>query len=453
MTLMAFLLLVILFLAMFIFFFNLNPEQVAIIFWPGHEVTTSLAVLVVGSMLLGLLIGYLFHLYGAIAHLLKDWRRSRREKKARSVSSLYQQGNERILSGDFKKARRLLQKALDLDASRVEVVLALAKLFRLEGAATESISCLQRAQKLAPDNLEVLFRLGEGYLAAGQTEEALNAYRGILALEGDNAEALRRLRDLHMRGERWGEALDLQRRIVKKAPEAVLATEADTLAALRLEKARQALADSRFDSAAAELKALVKERPDYAPARVLLGDALCGLQNHEEAATVWQQGYDQFGQGVFLSRLEELALAAEDPSGLLAFYRTAAQARPEDLLLRLFYGKFCLRLEMVDEALELLGEIEKSGADFPQLHLLLAEVHARRDRPEMAIREFRQAVAANGRLAFAFACERCGVETADWQGRCPACGAWDACRLAGREFIKPAPALSLREIHHGEIGL
>jgi tetratricopeptide (TPR) repeat protein len=182
----------------------------------------------------------------------------------------------------------------------------------------------------------------------------------------------------------------------------------------------------------------------------LLGDAYEVSGRPVDAARVWQEGYRRFGEAVYLARLEDLSMANEDPAELLDFYRATALNRADDLLLRLYYGKFCLRLEMVEEALEQLSEIEKAGADFPQLHLLLAEAHLRRRRLEESVKEYRKVVGFDGRLNFGYACEVCGAASAEWNGRCEGCGTWGSSRLAGHEMIKNPPATELREIHHGE---
>ena len=187
----------------------------------------------------------------------------------------------------------------------------------------------------------------------------------------------------------------------------------------------------RGESALSDLKSLVKDQPEFVPARVLLGDAYEVSGRTKEAAGVWQEGYRRFGDAVFLARLEDLAMANEDPAELLDFFRTTALNRVDDLVLRLYYGKFCLRLEMVEEALEQLSEIEKAGADFPQMHLLLAEAHVRRRRLDEAVKEFRKVANFEGRANFGYVCDVCKTASPEWNGRCESCGTWSSCRLPG----------------------
>lgn len=448
MILMAFVFLIL--VIFFLLFYILNPQTVAVFYWFGNEITASLAVVVAASVLSGLVVGYLLYIYGTTGHMLRNWRRRRQEKRNRTVTDFFRQGMDRLVSGDYKKARRYLLRAHEQDGTRVDVLMALGRLCQAEGRLSEALEYLLRARKQSGENLQVLFLLADTYQQNGQADEAVVIYRAVLALEPDNLEALRRLRDQHMRDELWNEALDLQKRLLKKIGGAPDGDEIETRAGLRLETARLALEAGRPETALTELKSLVKDQPEFVPARVLLGDAYEAAGHPGDASGVWQEGYRRFGEAVFLARLEELAMAKEDPGEILDFYRATALERSEDLFLRLYYGKFCLRLEMVEEALEQLSEVEKAGADFPQMHLLLAEAHVRRQRLDEAVREFRKVVDFEGRVNFGYACDLCGATSSEWNGRCEVCGAWGSCRLAGHELIKNPPATELREIHHGE---
>ena len=77
MTLMSFLLVVIMFLAFFVFFSGINPQEMTIFFLPDSSVTYPVTVVVIGCILVGLFIGYGFHLYGALTYGLRNWLRGR----------------------------------------------------------------------------------------------------------------------------------------------------------------------------------------------------------------------------------------------------------------------------------------------------------------------------------------------------------------------------------------
>jgi lipopolysaccharide biosynthesis regulator YciM len=382
---------------------------------------------------------------------MKHWRHGRAEKKAREVSAIYREGVGRLLSGDVKKAQSLLQRALERDPARIETLIALASVHLQQGTPLEAVALLQKARHQEGKNVEVLFKLAATYETMGKDEEVCQAYEEILALERDNRKALRSLRDRHMLNQRWRQALELQNRLFKVGvAEHNLPQESATRLALRYEVAGLTFSEGQLDQAKSEFKEILKQDAKFTPAYVSLGDVFRAQRRRDDAVRTWQEGYQAQGKSIFLSRLEDLYMDAEDPASLLAFYRAAVLQSPEDLMLRLFFGKLCLRLEMVDEAFEQLYAVESAGVDSPQLHLLLAEAHRRRNRIDESINEYKKALGVTSKLRLAYVCDHCGEQTPDWQSRCPDCGSWGSFSLSDRKAIQAAKLIEMREIHHGE---
>ncbi|MDF1579363.1 MAG: tetratricopeptide repeat protein [Desulfuromonadales bacterium] len=451
MTLMAFLLMIILFLTFFIYFSGMNPQDITIFYFGDQSLTTSVAIMVVGCVLFGLMIGYAAHLYGVVLYWARHAKQDRQDKKAREVGSVYRDGVNRLLAGDLKKAQTLLQRALERDPGRVESYIALANLAIQEGNPQEGINLLIKAKTVDPKSMEVLFKLASTYEELDRNDEAIEVWQSILLVEGDNRKALRALRNLQIKHGLWNEALKLQRKVMKAGPgRNRLAEEQALLRHLRYELARQALDAGEQEQAKKEFKEIIKEDEKFVPARVSLGDAYRKMGRPDDAFATWRGAYLALGKSIFLSRIEDLYMDAEDPSTLLDFYRNLANEFPDDLLICLFFGKFCLRLEMVDEAMEQLGRVESAGIDTPQLHQLMAEVHRRRNRADEAINEYQLALGIDNRLRLNYLCEECDASTPEWQSRCPACGHWGTYSLAGRALLREAKALQVREIHHGE---
>jgi tetratricopeptide (TPR) repeat protein len=457
MSLLAGLVLIILFLAFFIYFSGLNPQDVTVFLYADHSLTTSVAIMVIACIAVGLAGGVLANAYSMLSYQMKNMRNNRRAKRDKEVTSNYRAGMVRLLSGDMKRASALLKKALERDPSRLEIVLALASVHLQEGDATKGIEVLVKAKEKEPKSLEVLFKLGSTYEELGQNEAATKIYQEILEIEGGNRKALRSQRDLLIKQGLWKEALDLQKRVLKASQGSKrLQGEQAKQLYLRYEVARQGLEESKGQSKAdlKELKDVIKTAPDFVPAQVTLGDALRSQGKTEEASQVWLQGYKTLGKGVFLARLEDLYLKAEDPSTLLSIYRSVGQERSEDLNFRLFFGKVCLRLEMIDEAFEHLRTIENAGVDTPQLRMLLGEAHRRRNRIDEAISEYQKALGLDPQFHLGFVCESCQNPSAEWVSRCPKCGTWGSYILEGRQKMEKRSNLILAvnppAIHDGE---
>ncbi len=453
MTLMALLLLFIFFVLFFLYFWGLNPHMVTVFYLPEQSLTYPVAMVVISCIIVGLLLGFGAHIYSTVVHLMKHWSRDRVEKKQREISAIYREGVGRLLSGDLKRARVLLNKALVRDPRRVDTLIAMASLASQEGNHEEGLELLHKAGEIDPKSMEVLFKTSAIQEETGKDEDAIASYQKLLALEKDNRKALRNLRDIYLKHNRWQEALEIQRKVLKVGPGPNrVEQEKGLLIYLRYEAAQQAVNEGSPEEAKSELKDIVRQKPDFAPARVSLGDAYAAMNRGDDAVKTWQEGYKKLGKGVFLERLEDYFMEREDPSSLLSFFRGLVLEQGEDLVFRLFYGKLCLRLEMVDEAKEQLQAVESSGVESPQVHLLLAETYRRCRQPEQAINEYQKTLGISKRLHLNFSCEKCQHVTNEWNSRCPSCGEWDTTSLIDSKIIQEARPLALDKlvIHHGE---
>lgn len=450
MSLIVFLLMIILFLVFFIYFSNLNPQDVTLYYISGESFTVSVVVLLIGAVLAGLILGFLAYGYALVSHRVQDWRKDRKEKKTREIFAVYREGVGRLLSGDLKRARVLLQKALDQDPKRTDTLIAMASLNLQDGKVQEGVNLLLKAREAEPRSLEVLFKLASSYEELGRDGDAEQTYGEILAIDKDNRKAMRSMRDLAMKQGRWREALDIQKRLLKVVQGSPrLPEEKKKLLYIKYEVACLDLAAGEIEPAKSEFLEVVRQDPEFVPARVSLGDAYRRQDRIADAARVWQEGYRNLRRGIFLARLEDLYLAAEDPATLLAFYRTAMDQNDGDVILRLYYAKLCLRLEMIDEAGEHVFALESAGADHPLVHFLAAEVHRRRRRIDEALDEYRRAFGMDNRLQVTFECESCGETYPEWLSRCTACGTWGSLVLMGRESLAAVTPLDIKEIPHG----
>lgn len=442
----------IVFAAGFLYFWGINPGEVTVFLTNEQSFTLPTAIMLFCILLLGLLLGNGVHIFSAMTHSMKHWRGGRRQKKAEEVGSIYRSGVGRLLSGDLKKARTLLMKAIDRDPKRVDSHLALASVAEQEGNTQEAIDLLQKARKIDPKGLEILFKLAVIFQEAGRREEAMGVYKELLANDADNRKAMRALRDLQVELGSWQDALALQKKIVKATSSGPRAnTEKQTMLQLRYEAARQALIGGEAEQTVDACRDLIKQAADFTPARVTLGDAYRELKRDADAVRVYQDGYKALKKSVFLSRLEDLYIGAEDPAALLSFYRSRMQEDSSDLLLKLYLGRLCLRLEMVDEALQHLTDLETTGIDFAQLHLLLAEAHRRRNKVDQAVVEYQRALGIDSHLSLGFVCEVCNAKHDQWLSRCPECKAWDTLVLPERKQIQDAkPVAEPKAIPHGQ---
>ena len=424
----------------FLYFWGINPGEITVFLANDISYTLPSAIMLVCVLLIGLMIGNGVHFLSAFLYSFRHWKGGRRLKKFEEVGSIYRSGVGRLLSGDLKQARTLLKKALDRDPQRVDIYLALASVSLQEGNTQEGIELLQQARKLDPQGLEVLFKLATTYEEHGRREESMAIYKELLEGDANNRKAMRALRDIQIDLSNWQDAQDLQKRILKISKSGSRAdTEKKIMLQLRYEVAHADLENGKGEQAIEVCRDIIKREAKFTPARVTLGDAYHQAGRDADAVKVYQDGYKALKKSIFLARLEDLYINAEDPSALLAFYRSQMQVdNSEDLLLKLYLGRLCLRLEMVDEAMEHLTDLETSGIDFTKLHLLLAEAQRRRNNTEEAIVEYQKALSIDGHLLLGFVCEACGARFTEWNSRCPKCKTWDSLVLPERKQIEDA---------------
>jgi len=156
----------------------------------------------------------------------------------------------------------------------------------------------------------------------------------------------------------------------------------------------------------------------------LLGDIYLRMGRWASAGKVWGKSFTRFKSIVFILRLEELYLGREDPSTLLRIYQRALKHDPENWVLAFFYAKLCLRLEMLDEALEEINEISLRVKEFPALHRLLAEIYLHKKDFGRAAQEFERTFELSGTSYLSFFCTTCERESKEWIAYCPQCHQW-----------------------------
>jgi len=423
----------------FLYFWGINPGEITIFLTNDLSYTLPSAIMLVCVLLLGLLVGNSLHFLSAFFYSFRHWRGGRRHKKVEEIGSVYRSGVGRLLSGDLKKARTLLKKALDRDPTRVDTHLALASVALQEGNAKEGIELLQKARKLDPKGIEVLFKLAQTYEENNRREEAIGIYRELVAEDANNRKAIRALRDIQMNLGNWEKALDLQKKILKTVKSGSKAdAEKQIMLQLRYEVARTRLEAGDHGEAIDACRDIIKKASKFTPARVTLGDAYRLAGQDSDAIKVYQDGYKVLKKSVFLARLEDLYINAEDPAALLEFYRSQMEDDSADLLLKLYLGRLCLRLEMVDEAIGHLTDLETAGVDSTKLHLLLAEAQRRRSNIDEAVVEYQKALEIDSHLLLGFICDACGARFSEWHSRCPECKTWDSLSLPERKQIQDA---------------
>jgi len=405
---------------------ELNPGTVTLLLGPTEAFDLNPVSLILLSMALGALIVILTVGVRETRHLILTWRTSRLTRRKEKVDALHREGAHAVVSKRTTEAIGLFQRALTLDPNHVDSLLWLGNLYRAEQNLSEAIRLHRKARSIDEHNIDVLFALARDLEAAKRFEEALQALQEILRFDAANLTALIRKRELYIRLEQWLEAMEIQHRILKsRLPEQDQVTEAGVLVGLTYEVGRQLLERGHPEKARRYFRSAMKRDKAFLPAYIGLSEILIHEGKTKNAAEILEKVYGRTGNIILLHRLEELYLEMGEPSEIIRVYQEAAQRHPQDPALKFYLGKLYYRLEMVDEAFDVLSTLEAPQDQTSDFHKIMANLYLRKHHMEEAVDELKKALGFRKRVVVPYVCTRCRQESSDWSGRCQACGLWN----------------------------
>jgi lipopolysaccharide biosynthesis regulator YciM len=402
-----------------------------------------LASFVLGAMLI--FIGWLARdIRRAIRGYLDGHQKSREKKKGQSLKEDLNKGMEAFFRGDLAKAKASLGEVLKRDPWQIELYFRLSEVALKEGNEEEALHWLERGSLVDIKNGEILLREAELLKQMNRFNEAIRTLNRAIRLDETNLKALRELREIYQESRKWEEAIQVQKTILK-AIKGRQAEEEETLFLLGLKygRAREFLerdGEGSLESALKEVKEIVREQKSFVPGFVLLGDIYLRMGRWASAGKVWGKSFRRFNSVIFLLRLEELYLGRGDPGTLLRIYQRALKNDPQNWVTAFFYAKLCLRLEILDEALEEIDEISLRQQDFPALHRLMAEIYLHKKDFGRAAQEFEKTFELSGTSYLPFSCSACERESKEWIAYCPECHRWGTYTV--REGDKAGPGVA-----------
>ena len=445
------LLLILLFFAVIGFFVSIgfyNPLAVEFDFF-GKTISTNISNLLLSSFFLGAMLVFVGTLTRDAGRAIQDYLKSRQRKHEESLKEELNKGMDVFLRGDLAKAKTHFIQVLKRDPTQIDLYLRLSEIALQEGHDQDALHWLGRAELIDMRNIEILLRQAGVYQRMKRFDEAIRVLNRAVGLDETNLKALRMLRQIYLDSKRWEEASRVQRSILKFT-KGKQAEEEENLfyLGLKYERARDLLsrgAEQDLENALKEVKEAVRERKTFEPGFVLLGDIYLRMGRWASAGKVWGKSFTRFKSIIFVLRLEELYLSREDPSTLLHIYQRAIKHDPENWVLAFFYAKLCLRLEMLDEALEEINDISLRAKDFPALHRLRAEIYLHRKDFGRAAQEFEKTFELSGTSYLSFFCTTCERESKEWIAYCPQCHQWSTYTIKEAEKAISSPSLSFPE--------
>ncbi len=406
------------------YFAALNTISVPFYWGPGKFKELPLMFLLYISFGIGVLISLLSVLARDTIKAYKNYKKKKEEEVKRLAEELYNQGVDEMIKGNLGDAEKKFQESLQKNAENIKVYLRLSEIREKENKLREAVDILLKARERWSDNIDIAFRLARYYERLQEFNSAVDILNKLIAQDNENIEAMRMLRDIYARNDFLESAYRTQKEIMKISRKtSSYFVERKLLAQFKFGYVKEILKSDDYDKAIKKSFDVIKLDPEFVPAHVLLGEIYLKHKNSpEKASEVWENAYMEIKHPVFLIKLEEMYLEQEKPSEALAVFKNLLLKNPDDPLLTFFYAKLCLRLEMLDDAIEQLNSLEGKGISSTYLHLLMAEAHARKGNYYHSVNEFRKATEIANKIIIPFTCSSCGAESKEWNATCKKCG-------------------------------
>lgn len=404
-----------------------NPIDVEFHFF-GKIIPTDLSTLMISSFVLGVILTFIVTLTRDAKRAYQDYQKSRQVKKSQLLKEELDKGMDDLLRGNLAKAKTHFMEVLKRDPSQIDLYFRLSEIVLKEGNEEEALHWLERARLIDIRNPDILLREAELYQRMKRFDEAIRTLSRVIGLDEGNVKALKSLREIYRESQRWEEAIRTQKSIIKLT-KGKRAEEEETCfyLGLKYEYARDLLTrdgEEDLENALKEAKEIVRERKNFQPGFLLLGDIYLRMGRWASAGKVWGKSFTRFRSVIFLLRLEDLYLHREDPDTIFRIYQRSFKYDPENWVIGFFYAKLCLRLEMLDEALDEINEISLRQKEFPALHRLLAEIYLHKKDFSKAAQEFEKTFELSGTAYLPFTCAVCKRESKEWIAYCPQCHQW-----------------------------
>src|SRR5262245_5792175 len=418
------------------FYRNYDLLQQPFLLHSDHKV--PVLVVVVGAALIGFGLALFVGIMREGKFIADRWRRKREEKRMMAIEERYYEGVQAVVEGREEDALRNFRKILEQEPNHFNALLKAGEVQVAKGKYAEGIDYHQRARQARPEDARPLYALANDYAIQGDLDKAKAILQRMIEIRPRYAlSAYRRLRELFMREGDWARGLEVHNRIERLTEKGVAQTPKDarTGIGIRYQLAMKQLTEDKPKVALNLFQRIVKEDPKFIPAYIRIGEILREIGDDQEAAAVWNRGYDQTGSPIFLTILEEHFLDREQPIEAIEALKACVARASNDILPRFFLGKLFFRLEMLDEAHATLKTLEGRASYAPTLHYLLGRINERRGNFREASEEFRKVIKHLELVKLEYRCHSCQQRLSEWSDRCPKCEEWNTIEIDFREDL------------------
>jgi lipopolysaccharide biosynthesis regulator YciM len=443
------------FILLFLAFFGsylwlslLNPDTVKFYYGGGQPIEMSVASFVVLSFVLGIIISIIISFFFDVKSSIGGWLAGKQQRKTEEFKESLERAKAYDLRGDREKAVENLQKIIRSAPYLEETYICLADIYTSMEEYDKAIETLNLGEANIGKKESILLKKIRVNLTAKDYFKNESILKDVLKINESSIDALRILRDFYVGNKDWNNAYEIEKRVKK-----FIKTEEEhrRFTGIRYERVLTLFNEKLFqstDKIIDTLKEIISDDKRFIPAYILLAEAYIKIDKLNEAGRVYGRGYTKTGHIEFLLKMEDLYINRGDPGAILKIYQRVLDLSPKDHLITFLYARLCLRLEMIDEALEMLNTLIEEGEEFRGLHRAMAEAYIHREEMENAVAEFRKAFPIE-EVYIPFVCTKCQAKKHEWADFCESCYSWNTINVKKEEFLR-SDTTELRMIYDGE---
>jgi lipopolysaccharide biosynthesis regulator YciM len=408
--------------------FNQGMTTIEVPFGRTYEIS-KIALLLLSSAL-GALAMLIIVAVRDTKKYIDNWQYQKKQKKEAEVQELYSKALNSLLAQDEAEAKESLQDVLLKEPEHLDALLRLGDIAVSEEELQKAAEFYQRAKNLNPQNLETLFSQERLMEKTGRWSDALHYLDEVLDIDEENLSALYKKRAILEKQNRWDELVSVQKLILKNEhTEKDKNRERQILVGCKYEYGRQSLENGELEKAKKAFKTVLRLEKDFVPATLGLAEVLLREGETEEAINLLEKSYGETFSMIILARLEDLLINVGEPGRLLRIYKNSLSRNRQNPSIKFFLGKLYYRLEMIDDAFDILLSIDTGSTSYPELYQLMGSLYLKRHQPEKAVEEFRKALDMKVALKVPYCCRECGNTSFEWSGRCDSCKKWNTLRF------------------------
>ena len=411
-----------------------TSEPVKFYYGGDRPLVMTVEGFVILSFILGIIASILVSFIFDVKGVITGWLTGRKERKAEEFQEMLDKARSYDLRGDRDKAIESAERIIRIAPQMEDAYLFLGDIYTSMEECDKAMETMNIAESTLGKQEKILLKKAKINILKKDFLKNEEILKNLLQVNESNVEAMKMLRDLHIWKKDWDEAY-----LVEKKIRRFIKTEEEgrRFIGIRYERLL-ARFNERFaqnsDKIIDKLKEIISEDKRFIPAYVLLAEAYKKIGKLNEAGRVYGRGYTKTGHIIFLLKMEDLYINQGDPGAILKIYQRVLDLSPKDHLISFLYARLCLKLEMIDEAIETLNTLLAEGEDFKGLHRAMAEACIHRGETEEAIEEFKEAFPMD-EIYIPFVCNKCQSIKSEWKDFCESCYSWSTVSVKKDDFI------------------